>query len=371
MSKFHVIYIAPLSTDPQSSWFSPGRSKKVSQALSVFNALSVSYSLLSSAPSSNQFAQSQTDFIPPNARFLRRIFALFFSPIASNVPADTSLIIWIYNSRYSELVLAIRLLRRYPYARLIVQIEDLPFARTANSGLRGLLDLATTKILLMLAAYATAVSPSISRYLRRDFNVPPSKLVDFPPSLEPLFIKYSTDRTYVPFTNDKIHILYAGALTAEKGVDDLLWAFNQLPAQFHLHIVGAQNATSPYSFPSTSNFSYHGCISSRELYQLYSCSDIVVNPHLPILANNFVFPFKSIEQLASGSLPIFSSAVDLSDFHLPSDCLFQGKEMLLDRLLRSREIWTNNMQALSTLRTTILSHYTLSRICDSFSTVLQ
>ena len=104
---------------------------------------------------------------------------------------------------------------------------------------------------------------------------------------------------------------------------------------------------------------FFGVVSYDNLYYAYANCDIVVNPHLRIINNSFIFPCKNIEVLASGALPLISrySFADDENFNLPKFCIFDNEYELVSLLKKSEKIWIKEKIKIKKLAENIRNKY--------------
>jgi glycosyltransferase involved in cell wall biosynthesis len=257
-----------------------------------------------------------------------------------------------------------------PHLQLVVQQEDLPSARQANSGLAGWVDYITTKLLSKRANHIFAVSESVANAFSRMCNVPSSKINLIPPALDSLFIEKARIRPE-PFIGNQFSILYAGSFNLDKGVTDLIQAFIRLPpGMFKLHLVGSAYIEFSSKYSHHKDIVFTGILQEEELFEMYTMSDIVVNPHRPILNSDHIFPFKIVETIASGALPLTTPVPGCEIFDLPKDCLFRDVDELTTKLSQSREIWQNNRERIHCCANSCRSKFSLEVIRSQLKTIL-
>lgn len=338
-----VVLVAPISESVQHSWFSPGRAAKLSLVKQFLADYGEVCALNTSPDCSIDSFESIPISRPSSGLLLRFIDALRFNYRGLSA-CD---FIWVYNPRFYEFIVVFMIRLRFPRAPIVLQIEDHVGARAQNSGLRALFDCLSFFYYLYFSSLITCVSPSVFRavYRVRPHGLP--GLVLFPPVLNTHFLEVSS-RRLPPFSSSSIKIMYAGGYSKEKGVSTLVSSFALLPPNYFLHLAGPIDEASRQSYSEISqNIVIHGHLTREDLAELYSYSDIVVNPHLPIASNESVFPFKSIEQVASGSLPCLSSCMRSDVYWLPDECFFSTSHELYLLLLNSSDIWSRNSARLT------------------------
>ena len=296
-------------------------------------------------------ALCRSGFVP--LRFLQlALFSFWF--FLTGTPHHCTTILWLYNTRAAESLVAIMGLLLRPRLRLVLQLEDLPSARAENHGLAGHVDAITTSFLARRAYKIFAVSPNVAAAFQ---NLNPrirTSITLLPPALDPLLEQKLRHRPR-PFSGNIIQILYAGAYQPDKGVMDLIEAFNRLPSdRFRLLLVGSAPQPLIQEWKDHPSIVFRGVVSNSTLFDLYVAADVVVNPHRPILHAEHVFPFKLVEIVASGALPLTTSVPGSHSFALPSDCFFQGVDQLASKLMEAPRIWASHrihlLQAASACR---------------------
>jgi len=339
-----IYYVGAFVGSSRSIWFSSGRHRKIEQVSTLLQNLGYQIVRLNTAPDSTiAFSHStislcQTTFTP------LRYFQILINSLRyfSSLPksTDSRLIIWTYNTRFSESLVALTACFIFPSLELILQLEDLPFARKENHYVAGFLDYISTYLLTRRANYIFAVSDSVSKAFVRLFPFySPTVPHSLPPFLDSAYLDLISTR-HEPFRHDTINVLYAGSYLSEKGVDDLLTAFLLLPPSiFNLCLIGPAPDSYVSRFSRLKNVFFTGMVSNDDLYLRYSQSDIIVNPHRPISNSSYVFPHKLVEIVASGSLPLITSSPGAESFNLPELCFFKTVDELAHKLLVSRQIW--------------------------------
>ena len=332
MTHKHAVVIAPICEDTSSKWYSPGRSAKLTQVDQLLCSFGYEITWLNTCPVHSRKLNNGVVQISSKHSSLLRLSDLFFGSrdIFRSIKPD---LVWIYNSRVSEAVVAARLSKFSANIKIIVELEDLPAARKENASWRGRLDLISTQWLIKHAAFVTCLSQSFADALINLVSVGQEKIKFFPPLLDEAYLSAVSKRRSAPCSSKRIRIMYAGGYSAEKGVDDLLWAFSRLPAALYsLHLFGpvpprivAWARSNPYAY-------IHGVVAKDRLYLSYQNADVVVNPHRPIQNSNFIFPFKIIEQLASGAIPLLSSHFATADVRVPPGLIFSGRHELYEKL---------------------------------------
>jgi glycosyltransferase involved in cell wall biosynthesis len=369
----HIYYVSAFVEPVQSLWFSPGRKRKIDQVCSMLSALGYTVTGLNIAPQQPSAQPSiqglcRSGFVPLRFFQLACSSFCFFS---TTRPRRQAAILWLYNTRAAESLVAIIALLLRPRLRLVLQLEDLPSARSENHGLAGQFDRVMTGFLSRRADLMLAVSPSVAAAFEKlnPHHRGPIRLL--PPALDPL-LKQTLIHRVEPFTNITTEILYAGGYGPDKGVFDLIEAFIRLPPYgFSLRLVGPAPQSLIRQYSDYPAISFMGIVPSSTLFDLYAHADVVVNPHRPILNAAYVFPYKLVEIVASGALPLTTPVPGSDSFLLPPDCFFQGVQVLSDKLLRSSDIWTNNQSSIVKAANICRSGYSFDAIEDRLASALR
>jgi len=338
----NLVLIAPYCLQPNHSWFSPGRTQKILQVEALLVSLGYSLIRINTSPApyhAGNFStiQLSRSFVPL-LRLFHSIYRIFCFAVHFSRSQPISAI-WVYNSKFQDFILVLILLLFFPHSKLFLQIEDLPYARTYNAGFRGFLDSLTLLLYSSIIHKVFAVSTVVSEELVRISPFKPASIVIFPPSLPADYISILQHRSR-PFSKQYISILYAGDYTPEKGVDILLSAFTSLPpSEYVLKLAGPipDNIRETYSRYPNIRLLYH--LGTSQLYYEYSCTDILVCPHLIDSMSTRIFPFKLIEYAASGSLLFTTRMPGINVLDLPEFCFFESQSDLTAKLLSSRLIW--------------------------------
>lgn len=348
MSPPVALVVAPHCTEPESGWFSPGRSVKIGQVFCILRLCGYAPVLLNTCPVLNPEASPTDVQLSRRQAAIPRLFAFLVTPLGRLVLEKPSLI-WVYNSRVPETLVLWRLRRLYPQALRVVELEDLPAARKANASWRGVLDWVATRWLVRGATLVTCVSVDAADVLRSHVACSAGRVRILPPLLHEGFLR-AVEQRHSPFRRRFIRVLYAGGYTEEKGVEDLLWAFRFLPTSTHrLHLVGPVSMSIGMLAKSMGHVYVHGCVNEKRLQSIYQQVDVVVNPHRAILNGTHVFPFKTIEQMASGALPLLSTSLGTDQLGLPQACLFRTRQELLLALENAPSIWRTHHENLTNL----------------------
>lgn len=345
-----IYYVVAVVTQSTTSWFSLGRMRKVNQVISTLSGLGYDIELLNIAPFKANLQSSSgvsygvkrlcsTSFAP--VRFIQILWSSVSFFLSLRLASCHS-VIWLYNTRLAEAIVALIALYLHPELRLVLQLEDLPAARHANSGLAGILDRYSTTLLSQRANHVFAVSKQVAKAFSSANDFGDSEITILPPALDPLFLQLA-ERRKQPFSSLKSIIFYAGSFTEEKGVSDLIEAFLSISSvNQQLVLAGSAPQHIVDAYANIEQIRFTGIISDQSLFELYTSADVVVNPHRVILNSNFVFPFKLIETVASGGLPLTTPMPGVEDLALPADCFFLDTNELKTKLAHAFQLWKNN-----------------------------
>jgi glycosyltransferase involved in cell wall biosynthesis len=368
-----VFLVAPYCFNAKSCWYSPGRLQKLLQVESLLASLNCSIYRINTAPDiclDTQIPCLQLSTLGlPLVRLLHSSFSLllFLSRwrFGSHSPK-----LWIYNIRFSESLIAIILLAFKPSLSVYLQLEDLPFARPKNSGLRGIIDYFCLYYFVRRADYVFVVSQPVGHTLQQMARINLPSVSILPPLLSPSFLSAVQQRER-PFSQPNLTILYAGGYGAEKGVEDLISAFLMLPNKDAiLQLIGSPPDSFVSAYSSIPGIHFIGHISNSALYRHYACADIVVCPHHLSGRPADIFPFKLIEYASSGSL-IFTTRIPGAELlQLPEACFFDTVSELSSKLAEAESIWKLHDKALLESASLLRSHYSFSSYLPSLSRIL-
>lgn len=340
-----VFYVAAFAKSSNQGWFSLGRQRKVDQVMSMLRGLGHQVIGLNIAPHDADISFPNTLSLCQSKNVLIRYLQIFFSSfrffyfLSRRHPAS---ILWLYNTRAAESVVAIVCLFLFPSFRLVLQLEDLPSARQENHNLAGWVDGLSTSFLSRRSSLVFAVSHNVAKEYSRLTATQESLVRILSPALHPTYLEV-IDSRLKPFTESQLSILYAGSYQSDKGVLDLIEAFLRLePGLFRLYLVGSSPAPLRDMYSGEPDIFFAGVLSDFDLFIHYSKADIIVNPHRPILNSNYVFPFKLVEIFASGALPLSTPVPGIELFSPPKECIFSGVNQLAYALSQSRSIWEAN-----------------------------
>jgi glycosyltransferase involved in cell wall biosynthesis len=357
-----ILIIAAYCNPCNPNWFSPGRQRKLVQVEALLISLGFIIHRYSIAPEQsnrdNFHWVSLCNFSWPPLRFVQLVCNAFFVS-GKDQPAEVHQWLWLYNTRLAEAMVALVFLLKNHRLKLFLQLEDLPAARHANAGFRGWLDNITTLMLTRRAACVSAVSQPVAEAFSKLTSYSLDRIVLLPPLLDEAYQRKIASR-HTPFGNPHYTALYAGGYGPDKGVDDLLSAFKQLSKNnIRLMLLGPVPKSLRDQLKNQAAIDIIGMVSDERLFSAYADADIVINPHRPILNSAFIFPFKLIEIMASGALPLTTAMPGLDSYNLPPECFFEGSHQLALRLDEASGIWERHRSQIEHLAMEIRERYSM------------
>ena len=356
------MYVGPFPSVQSKKWFSPGRHAKTKQVIDTLIDLGYDCKVLNTCPC----IDDQKNYLTLNLCTSRNRIIRYLQLVTNSINCfsadkyrNRANLIWLYNTKLPELLVALNALVACPKAKVILQLEDLPKARKENGGIEGFIDYFSTRILAKIAFKVFAVSQAVGNAFASEYGYK-KRFFILPPSLDSNYLEIISKRE-PPLTNQHSRIiLYAGGYSYDKGVDILLNAFKDLnPLKYNLYLVGPAPNLLISQFSIYDNIKFFGVIGKQQLYRLYSEADIVVNPHRPILNSNYIFPFKTIEQLASGCLPFFTRSIYTENFSFPDDCYFDVASELMMKIEDSSSLLAKNKDQLEQLSQNVRDYYSI------------
>jgi glycosyltransferase involved in cell wall biosynthesis len=365
-----VLLIAPYCFIPNSHWYSPGRHQKLIQVERLLESLSFSIFRINTSPDPNSKDHVRTLQLTctrfPLLRLIQSALTIVFflagRPFRSHTP-----ILWIYNTRFSEALIALLVIAFYPSIPLYLQIEDLPGARVQNSGLRGFLDKICLYILVRRSERVFAVSTVVFQAMQVMAKTKVPTTSPLPPLLSSAFLTAVNSRTQ-PFSRSTNTILYAGGYGVEKGVEDLISAFLQVsPVDSVLQLIGPVPLNLVSSYSSDHRIQVVGHVSNLQLYSRYANADIVVCPHRVSKYSSSIFPFKLIEYVASGALPLITYMPGSEILGLPAACFFNSVDELASKLSTAHSLWIQHQHRLIASSEIIRDRFSFQRVRSSLA----
>jgi glycosyltransferase involved in cell wall biosynthesis len=368
------LIIAPYSFLPHSPWYSPGRAQKLLQVESILSSLSYSIFRINTSPDSTCDPLSPALDLSrsryPILRLPQSLWILFSyfvrRPFRYFVPA-----LWIYNTRFSESLFAALIMLFNPSIPLYLQIEDLPRARPKNAGMIGLLDYFCLHLLVRRSNRIFVVSSIVGHSLQLMVRKRIPYLSVLPPLLDSLYYDAVENRS-PPFLSPNYTILYAGGYGDDKGVDHLISAFLKLSSNnLLLQLVGSVPDALISSLSSNPRIQIVGHLTKAQLYHSYATADVLVCPHIVNNRSASIFPFKLIEYVASGALPLMTRMPGSDIFNLPEVCFFDSTDELALKLSSASVIWNDNRERLIACANLARDRYSFHAIRASMASDLQ
>ena len=370
MSK-KIIYFACHYSSSSHRWYSSGGNSKVLQTLCFLENISKYLIFVNFTPKEKNKIIPNTINICSSFNKLIYSFEILFSffKIKKFIERKEKIIIFVYNPRFSSLLFFLSSLLLAQRASLIIQVEDIPGARNNSFDL---IDKISFKILSFFANHIFfAGIGMLKKYQEKYPDV--SNISIYPPSLSNDFIEKIHKRKY-PFGGKYINIIYAGGYNKEKGVYDLIEAFEKVNLKnYKLNIYGYFPKNIKNKYKKNNTIIFHGFVSKKELIKAYSKSDIVVNPHKLINNNNYISPCKNIELFASRAFPIVSEFA-ISGFELldiKDLCTYKNLDELKNLIEKAPLIWATNIEKFENYSKMFLKNYTEDTIFNSLNKVIE
>jgi glycosyltransferase involved in cell wall biosynthesis len=159
--------------------------------------------------------------------------------------------------------------------------------------------------------------------------------------------------------------MYAGGFSKEKGVYDLIEAFEKANLkESKLNIYGYFPDDIKEKYKYNKSILFHGFVTQEELFNSYANNDIVVNPHKLILNNNYIFPYKNIEIFSSGAFPLVSkeSILGLNSLKIRKLCTFKNLNQLKNKLKNAEKLWKENINIFQDSQKLFIKNYSEEKI---------
>lgn len=362
-----VLYVAPLVSPRDNPWFSPGRFKKIQQVNDLLSRAGYTLELINTAPFTFDSPNCKVFNLCTARQSLFRYYQLVFNAVkfCLHYKSDShSLLIWVYNTRLPELIFLIISSLFLSNLRFVIQVEDVAAARSQVSALSRAVDAISAFVFIRYKPiHVFAVSEVVAQKFSQIYKFPLHNISCLPPLLCDNYLNLCKLRTN-PFSSNTVNVVYAGGYEAEKGVDDLIAAFLlAIGKGFNatLTLIGSAPTHLLEKYSNNSLIIFKGILSEYDLTLQLLSADVLVNPHRPILNSSHIFPYKTIEMLASGSLPLTTRMPGIDSFGLPPDCFFSGISELSSKLLNSRLIWTNKSAEILNLAENTRKYYSMAR----------
>jgi glycosyltransferase involved in cell wall biosynthesis len=240
-----------------------------------------------------------------NRPFGKAVNLLFARSLAREVlreiAGDGISLLWIYNGYAFESRFALEVMGKTG-CPLVIELEDMPFARKRSTNLKPMLDDYYLRSILPEAKLVTCVNEFIARAL----EIPSGKTLLLPGLVDGNLVNTMAVRS--PFSGPFRTAGYFGHLAEEKGADLLLQVIENPPVGWKFIVTGTgalaeKFAATARDAPELLRF-FHNASDAKVALEMLKC-DVIINPHRSIAEmGNGVFPFKVIEGLASGRLVI-------------------------------------------------------------------
>ena len=369
MNRKPFIYFGSFCNTNNLRWHSSGANTKIIQTLLILKDLKYEIYFVNFTPKEvSQLCVKTFNITNKFNTLLYRVQILFSYFKLNRFINKKEINLIIYNASFTSLLFFISTKICNIKTKLIIQVEDLPFARKANAGLKGILDYFSFQFLFRKASHIFFASEGMMNKAKTlyYFSCPKSL---YPPTLSEDYLKLIKKRKE-PFSSEIIKVMYAGAFKKEKGVFDLIEAFVKANLEnFQLNLFGKCNNLDIKKYFGNKSIKFMGLVDSEELYKAYSNSDIIVNPHLKIINNEYIFPCKNIEILASGALPLINkyALTSFPNANLPDNCVYKTKDDFVNLLKDSRDLWINNRNQIKSLAFEIRSKYCSNVIKNNFA----
>ena len=332
-----IMIVAPYSPIGSGDIPALGAAKKIASVVGALSALGRDVVLVNSAHNARQHApmriergeirpglQICTVTLPTrtNRPFGKAVNLLFARSLAREVlreiAGDGISLLWIYNGYAFESRFALEVMGKTG-CPLVVEMEDMPFARKRPANLKPMLDHHYLHCALPEASLVTCVNELIPQAL----GVPSKKIFLLPGLVENTFLDSAAANT--PFTSSGCTAGYFGNLSEEKGAHLILQLLQSPPADWRFVVTGSgpleeKFAEAAEKYPALLKF-LPNAADNTVVASMLEC-DTILNPHRPIEEmGNGVFPFKVLEGLASGRL-VISTPVPACGLRLDDAVLF-------------------------------------------------
>lgn len=350
-----IVIVAPYTHITNTEVFLGG-SKKIRFFISIFSKITDKIILVNSAHNELEnkaislnrinidgFEVFEITLATRQKRVIGKFLNLFQIKEAINLIDKNAKIdfFWFYNAYAFEMKFAAAAKKKFN-APLILEFEDWIFARGRGLSIKNLLDFYFWNKVKDKFIRIYAINSSVKNRVTKYCN----DVILLPGVIPENLLKVTSLRE--PFSDSIIRIGYFGMLEAEKGVDILLKLIDLLPTGFELNITGSgsyENIFREKAGNSKNKFIFHGKVSDQKLLELISHSDILLNPHMPLMQFiDGVFPFKVLESVASGR-PLISTTLNINGVEeIANGIQFveDNSEAFLKAILNSKEFYSLN-----------------------------
>jgi glycosyltransferase involved in cell wall biosynthesis len=358
-----------------------GAAKKIAAVASALSTLGHEVVLVNSAHNATRRAGLQTDLVEIKEGVAIQMVTLptygsrplgkarnilqarsIAREVARTMTGHGAALLWIYNGYAFECRFALEFIK-VTGCPLVVELEDLPFARKRPMNIKPRVDDYYLQRVLPLASLVTCVNDVIPGLL----GLAPSKSFLFPGIVDAGMIEAGLAQP--PFVGPLYTAGYFGNLSVEKGADCLLALAGHLPPSWRLVVTGAgplahQFAAYSSAHPDRLRFIHNA--SDREVVVGMLQCDVIINPHTSIGGmGNGIFPFKVIEALASGRL-VISTPLPACGLDLKSVVLFveHGAPALRAALVGAERFYHRQKLAIQSISQEVRSRYSEASLAD-------
>jgi glycosyltransferase involved in cell wall biosynthesis len=241
-------------------------------------------------------------------------------------------VIFCYNADFPEAIGSVlaRILRG---VRFVLEVDDVPGVRYSVFHPKGILDKLGWRLATKYADSFVVVNSAIQARVRVDSR----RCLLLPGIIEDSLIWMAKGRQ-PPFSSRIRTVLYAGALSVERGSGRLLTALSNLPSGWRAIIAGSGPLATRFQefaegYPDKCE--YLGLISPEVLFKKLVETDVVVNTPELLRDQAGVFPFKIFEYLICGAHVISTPLPKLDGLDLDWLQRWSGEPDDLIRLLNS------------------------------------
>jgi len=315
-----IMIVAPYSPIGSGDIPALGAAKKIASVVSALSALGRDVILVNSAHNARQHAPMRIERseIRPGLRIctvtlptrtnrpLGKAVNLLFArslarEVIREVAADGVALIWIYNGYAFESRFALEVMGKTG-CPLVIELEDMPFARKRPANLKPMLDNYYLHCALPEASLVTYVNEFIPQAL----GAKPKKTLLLPGLVDNALLDPVTAK--VPFSGTIHTAGYFGNLSVEKGAHLILQLLQNPPIGWRFVVTGSGPLVGDFSaaaqqHPEVLRF-VPNASDTTVVAGILEC-DAIINPHQSIAdMGNGIFPFKVLEALASGRLVV-------------------------------------------------------------------
>jgi glycosyltransferase involved in cell wall biosynthesis len=267
--------------------------------------------------------------------------------VIREVAADGVALLWIYNGYAFESRFALEVMGKTG-CPLVIELEDMPFARKRPANLKPMLDNYYLQRALPEASLVTCVNERISQAL----GVKPKKTLLLPGLVDNALLDPVTAKA--PFSGTVHTAGYFGNLSVEKGAHLILQLVQNPPIGWRFVVTGSGPLLGDFSAAAQQHPEVLHFVSNASdqtvVAGMLEC-DAILNPHQSIAAmGNGIFPFKVLEALASGRL-VISTALPVCGLPLEAAVLYFDHDVasLYAALEASSKFYAAHVSAIASL----------------------